>query len=229
MYGHANSAISIHAPRVGSDLVQTQLEFLPVDFNPRSPCGERRDTIAAEILGQLFQSTLPVWGATGAAAGRQRRRSDFNPRSPCGERLRPRQRQPRCRNFNPRSPCGERRYHDDIMQAGMEFQSTLPVWGATAWDRMATALFEISIHAPRVGSDKGCTLIFGASKNFNPRSPCGERRIPVCLLPRLRIFQSTLPVWGATHTFGGVVARLVFQSTLPVWGATSWTKNKGEP
>ena len=36
----------------------------PHNFNPRSPCGERRDINGAKLPTLLFQSTLPVWGAT---------------------------------------------------------------------------------------------------------------------------------------------------------------------
>ena len=55
----------------------------------------------------------------------------FNPRSPCGERLQGRT-SPRSRlYFNPRSPCGERQYGVLIRFSGGEFQSTLPVRGAT--------------------------------------------------------------------------------------------------
>ena len=57
-----------------------------------------------------------------------------------------------------------------------EFQSTLPVWGATAPDGLLLHPILISIHAPRVGSD-GVIL-----------------QRPVRDLE----FQSTLPVWGAT-------------------------------
>ena len=35
---------------------------------------------------------------------------------------------------------------------------------------------EISIHAPRVGSDLHLAVIMGNLADFNPRSPCGERR-----------------------------------------------------
>jgi hypothetical protein len=34
-----------------------------------------------------------------------------------------------------------------------EFQSTLPVWGATGLTEKSLAMYDISIHAPRVGSD----------------------------------------------------------------------------
>ena len=79
------------------------------DFNPRSPCGERlrrragtapwkRISIHAPRAGSderpakkplspcLFQSTLPVRGATRPRAEAQTNQNHFNPRSPCGER-----------------------------------------------------------------------------------------------------------------------------------------------
>ena len=80
-------AISIHAPRVGSDPNALEIALTLNDFNPRSPCGERlhndfascKDesiSIHAPRVGsdvtrrdslkkrRIFQSTLPVWGAT---------------------------------------------------------------------------------------------------------------------------------------------------------------------
>ena len=58
--------------------------------------------------------------------------------------------------FNPRSPCGER-----------------PALGCAG-----ASVHDISIHAPRVGSD--ATMggnAARAGRHFNPRSPCGERLI----------------------------------------------------
>ena len=101
----------------------------------------------------------------------------------------------------------------------------------------------ISIHTPLAGSDlfrKNCSPL---SCNFNPHSPCGER------LPRLNIiapfhpisihtplagsdikslkslnvvaiFQSTLPLRGATLSLSTRSACSIFQSTLPLRGAT---------
>ena len=126
------------------------------DFNPRSPCGERLAMVAKAVATKMisihaprvgsdrlrqdfieqhiiFQSTLPVWGAT----------ADQN-----------------------------RRHHRQ------RFQSTLPVWGATRTDFNPTNVIDISIHAPRVGSDFSFSLNFSfLSANFNPRSPCGERPV----------------------------------------------------
>ena len=55
--------------------------------------------------------------------------------------------------FNPRSPCGERPPIQEDSQKTSQFQSTLPVWGATSALFRIVASAAISIHAPRVGSD----------------------------------------------------------------------------
>ena len=78
--------ISIHAPRVGSDHIVLIVSKGTYNFNPRSPCGERR---------QLYGG--------GCYCG------DFNPRSPCGERPKDLHTMAQTTDFNPRSPCGERR------------------------------------------------------------------------------------------------------------------------
>ena len=57
--------ISIHAPRVGSDRCRNKYKSSHQDFNPRSPCGERHSLPPVLQVLFLFQSTLPVWGATG--------------------------------------------------------------------------------------------------------------------------------------------------------------------
>ena len=103
-----------------------------------------------------------------------------------------------------------------------KFQSTLPAWGATDRGAADSGAADISIHAPRVGSD-GIIFVFGEdlhcisihaprvgsddapralprpASNFNPRSPRGERRLPCLTMFRVAKFQSTLPAWGATH------------------------------
>ena len=56
--------ISIHAPPVGSDDNGRILSADYLDFNPRSPCGERQCLKFSTIKAFKFQSTLPLWGAT---------------------------------------------------------------------------------------------------------------------------------------------------------------------
>ena len=169
--------ISIHAPLTGSDR-RTPFYCWPTgyfnprspygerpkrrkktmnenNFNPRSPYGERQGLVVFHLAPPLFQSTLPLRGATrasmptssptgisihapltgsddGAGAGNQRD-GDFNPRSPYGER------------------------HNLLIWTFRTwgFQSTLPLRGATREKQ------------ERLSNDR----------NFNPRSPYGERPI----------------------------------------------------
>ena len=123
--------ISIHAPLAGRDLSRAvspdcstrfqstrplrgattmpSVMEVPVDFNPRAPCGARhaallyargrqRISIHAPLAGrdrtaasarhrmQPFQSTRPLRGATCQPPASSRRPRDFNPRAPCGAR-----------------------------------------------------------------------------------------------------------------------------------------------
>ena len=169
-------------------------------FNPRSPCGERLVMSAASwASSMLFQSTLPVRGATGldTPACNAERISIHAPRAGSD--------------------------HESMPSADTEgvFQSTLPVRGAT-WpfpDPCTCAEISIhapragsdlclrapqkeidmisihapragsdvrtearhgvgqgiSIHAPRAGSDGDRKIRVDVQKHFNPRSPCGER------------------------------------------------------
>ena len=58
---------------------------------------------------------------------------------------------------------------------------------------------QISIHAPRTGSDNGTSKTLNSSAYFNPRSPHGERRKVPPGDRRRPSFQSTLPARGATR------------------------------
>ena len=145
--------ISIHAPRTGSDPQIAAKFHRKLYFNPRSPHGERLPPSFAWNPNNLFQSTLPARGATLLHNASQRGNLHFNPRSPHGER--PSRRTSTRKQFL--------------------FQSTLPARGAT---KEATAVYineEISIHAPRTGSDAKLSLLATFLPDFNPRSPHGER------------------------------------------------------
>ena len=128
------------------------------------------------LSAEKFQSTLPLRGATSTAIfprigdrisihapltgsdqnsdTNKQPQENFNPRSPYGERHSLPQRRYRIRNFNPRSPYGERPSSTIAIPPSYEFQSTLPLRGATG------------PHAT------GCQFLL----DFNPRSPYGERR-----------------------------------------------------
>ena len=167
-----------------------------------------------------FQSTLPLRGATeyfarthagaqsisihtplaGSDEGHRaahRRATHFNPHSPCGERLDGLTSTTPTDNFNPHSPCGER-------QAAAASPSTS----------------FISIHTPLAGSDSYGVPRGWAVRDFNPHSPCGERRDFKIFDDAEFLFQSTLPLRGATHKIQSSRFDDVFQSTLPLRGAT---------
>ena len=57
-------AISIHAPRTGSDRQSRSREPIGFHFNPRSPHGERLGVGNHTARTLRFQSTLPARGAT---------------------------------------------------------------------------------------------------------------------------------------------------------------------
>ena len=59
----------------------------------------------------------------------------------------------------------------------MLFQSTLPARGATLTLSRDGHRMQISIHAPRTGSDWERYATDLHNKHFNPRSPHGERQI----------------------------------------------------
>ena len=99
--------------------------------------------------------------------------------------------------FNPRSPHGERPMADAKALMDAVFQSTLPARGATGFHaeeggndnisihaprtgsdtrwHPAYQTSIISIHAPRTGSDHARCVRKGETQYFNPRSPHGER------------------------------------------------------
>ena len=79
--------ISIHAPRVVSDIGAVDT-FAPVGISIHAPrVGSDQAKMQAKAEQDLFQSTLPVWGATSEGSNAMYDYKHFNPRSPCGERL----------------------------------------------------------------------------------------------------------------------------------------------
>ena len=170
-------AISIHAPRTGSDVIHWQ--------------------------GMDYALAISIHAPRTGSDPKPRRcaRTDernFNPRSPHGERLHVRHSlRFEHSNFNPRSPHGERQQFQRSLTRGIRFQSTLPARGATRrlCASASVMIFQstlpargatvripreaycivISIHAPRTGSDVSHPFLFISGDNFNPRSPHGER------------------------------------------------------
>ena len=176
------------------------------NFNPRSPHGERLVSVSVAVGFVGFQSTLPARGATTPCAHptARTRISIHAPRtgSDC----------PGCRFCRLPASISIHAPRTGSDFAGAVsicrcciFQSTLPARGATPAEGTNEAAewhfnprsphgerrdgfrhdrrrVQISIHAPRTGSDLVQSSLWSADRHFNPRSPHGER--PRC--PRRR-------------------------------------------
>ena len=144
-------------------------------FNPRSPHGERLFGAAHRLPHGGISIHAPRTGSDRCPCKRTTSRGNFNPRSPHGER--------RCssklctaeKNFNPRSPHGERPRGGTKNKAPRQFQSTLPARGATA-RRDWCSKWESNFN-PRSphGERRRNARRRAAGTHFNPRSPHGER------------------------------------------------------
>ena len=197
----AAAAISIHAPHTGRDA----------------------DGKSAIDVGQQFQSTRPIRGATKKHPP-PIDNPNFNPRAPYGARrfaiwadlL-------HLQYFNPRAPYGARlltgvlvvwlfRFQSTrpirgatgtsfSLRVSREFQSTRPIRGATrSLNPFVPPKHMISIHAPHTGRDFALSLVYA-------------------LLAR-KVFQSTRPIRGATSIRVSYAPPTAFQSTRPIRGAT---------
>ena len=192
------------------------------DFNPRSPYGERRDQ-------PLFRIRL----------------DDFNPRSPYGERPPPNAQVIASSTISIHAPLTGSDHLARLEYHPLHYFNPRSPYGERPWIRSDRPdLMDISIHAPLTGSDFLPPTNAERRKYFNPRSPYGERRTKISVISFKLLFQSTLPLRGATMGSNGtdrvgmisIHAPLtgsdgylfadgeiadVFQSTLPLRGATA--------
>ena len=189
--------ISIHTPLAGSDM-------------PPVTAG----------LNRLFQSTLPLRGATSTRYPRHPR-NRFQSTLPLRGATRGRTGARLHRSISIHTPlAGSDPILSDRNDMYLIFQSTLPLRGATIRTMQHDRLLQhFNPHSPcgeRPGRPcvRSPALRFqstlplrGATqsehrglriRNFNPHSPCGERPVVPSLLPVLSVFQSTLPLRGAT-------------------------------
>ena len=198
------SGISIHAPHVGSDFGFIGFDGGIAYFNPRSPCGERRDVHAGDVGGWVISIHAPHVGSDSAGVFLSAFVAISIHAPHVGSDITP----------------------NDKCQSQKVFQSTLPMWGATPERHWVWMLDNISIHAPHVGSDSALPLR-PAIDDISIHAPhVGSDTRAARDMAVTTTFQSTLPMWGATRrTRKRQAGADVFQSTLPMWGATMVDKN----
>ena len=194
------------------------LDYL--NFNPRIPYGMRPDNEMPPTPVIVFQSTHPVWDATGDSGdlGRLEEISIHASRMGCDFDYIPITHIPR-------------------------FQSTHPVWDATVGGLGAEGDFSISIHASRMGCDPphsswlrarrlisihasrmGCdytpTHYRLSTWYFNPRIPYGMRPTQLAICVANVDFNPRIPYGMRRHSDHAQGRNHGFQSTHPVWDAT---------
>ena len=232
--------ISIHAPLAGCDRRWQPELRAERNFNPRTPCGVRRN-----------------------GCGRTPSCTNFNPRTPCGVRLElvaqeggtdisihaplagcdpgaPEGKGPGSisihaplagcdasptpsplpsRNFNPRTPCGVRRSRGGCgARWETYFNPRTPCGVRPLSTVMLAKIFGFQSTHPLRGATSRCRTRARRSRHFNPRTPCGVRRLSDAQLGRLYKFQSTHPLRGATFEPLRVVLRVEISIHAPLAG-----------
>ena len=131
-----------------------------LNFYPRSPCGERRRSADCNYRSAHPISIHALLAESDNANLRRHRGND---------------------DFYPRSPCGERHFSSDLKGNFITFLSTLSLRRAThaIIPTCTTALGFLSTLSLRRATTTPCPSP-GQNRNFYPRSPCGERRLPRC-------------------------------------------------
>ncbi len=182
-------------------------------FNPRPPCGGRRDAIGVRLLARCsFNPRPPCGGRPHAGVASACVDACFNPRPPCGGRRAVTAAALDSRGFNPRPPCGGRPApHGAVSEL---FQSAPPVRGAT--DDVDRGAGGVSIRAPRAGGDpQRSSALARLDASFNPRPPCGGRPSDRLIAPAAREFQSAPPVRGATCDESSMARRTAVSIRAP--------------
>ena len=225
--------LSFAAPLAGRDVSGRHGDRRDRHFNPRAPCGVRQSISGAHTRRLLFQSTHPLRGATQTCRSSSARSGFQSTRPLRGATVRHTHR-PRDDAISIHAPlagCDQRIWRE--VEALSEFQSTHPLRGATRIMARMKNNVRISIHAPLAGCDTNSVLFktlpsafqsthplrgatCGKRKDivitmyFNPRTPCGVRRLHLSSTLVMALFQSTHPLRGATfHVSLDLLARFI--------------------
>ena len=192
------------------------------DFNPRTPCGVRPCAGAFASPAGLISIHAPLAGCDRwLICVRKRNNIYFNPRTPCGVRQQQKSIPGSIYAFQSTHPLrgATGTWTDDGAWLGISIHA--PLAGCDYKSSRTLENADISIHAPLAGCDSRirhtfCRLLFqsthplrGATlgvhtgrtkyRHFNPRTPCGVRRLHYRRGGVFVKFQSTHPLRGATN------------------------------
>ena len=147
--------ISIHTPHAGSDSRSIGGESMKLKFQSTLPMRGATVLYLTAAVVEKFQSTLPMRGATCYTVQHYGPSGDISIHTPhAGSDSQKSLYFSAPQYFNPHSPCGERQLRDIFFQKLFKFQSTLPMRGATVFEKSSINGSDISIHTPHAGSDR---------------------------------------------------------------------------
>ena len=243
--GQHRHLISIHAPLAGCDRDRGGFRFRTADFNPRTPCGVRRQPRDQHGLPGRFQSTHPLRGATFVAAISiaSARISIHAPLAGCDMDAMDTVLTYEISIHAPLAGCDLRGQHGSMQRlaisihaplAGCDnnaqtvadtvqaFQSTHPLRGATVATVTITDKDGISIHAPLAGCDMPYTADVTMSGTFQSTHPLrGATELETALAKALEI-SIHAPLAGCDQRQAPAVhARVYFNPRTPC-GVRPW-------
>ena len=172
----------------------------PAIFQSTPPAWGATARLTLEQSALYISIHAPAWGATSAASRTVSAQDYFNPRSRMGSDVNIQAMVVELSISIHAPRMGSDCTSSPFIPRPLEFQSTLPAWGATNKMVLFTSPWLISIHAPRMGSDyttlgecpepnlisihaprMGSDLPMFPQEairyDFNPRSPHGERPV----------------------------------------------------
>ncbi len=174
-------------------------------FNPRTPCGVRRDTSEGYMLIDLISIHAPLAGCDMKQYGLEQCRQNFNPRTPCGVRpiTRPTFGIVSISIHAPLAGCDESSLTLDVFWK--IFQSTHPLRGATGHALVRCTDDAISIHAPLAGCDMRCAPGAACTPVFQSMHPLRGATTDVCAFMYTVIISIHAPlagcdtIWNISH------------------------------
>ena len=176
------------------------------NFNPRAPCGARRSKFPSQGGKTVFQPTRPLRGAT-TRCRRTARRKCISTHAPlAGRDTSDRVPQHGRSHFNPRAPCGARLHLKGWPRPQIDISTHAPLAGRDY--SFSTKLLSVGLFQPPPPL-RGATPSTARNSllgDFNPRAPCGARRLRAGRCNLRQLISTHAPLAGRDVSYGGNIA-----------------------
>ena len=222
------------------------------DFNPRAPCGARQssgerlfrpsristhaplagrdefDRLAA-LVGELFQPTRPLRGATASRSDFRGAATGFQPTRPLrGATSVAVSIKSNSSYFNPRAPCGARQKYASLSYMAWHISTHAPLAGRDERpQRPCVFVHRISTHAPLAGRDWGNKDLQHLAKHISTHAPLAGRDLRVSVnYGQLAYFNPRAPCGARPADHAGQYRDILISTHAPLAGRDSYTRNQ---